>query len=88
MNTAKNKEYLREDIFILSIVDSLKKYEIEKSQAYIGYKLLWIIKMFLDGKMFPYGQLSQEKWKVHIYDIANFITTDLFFKELLNFDSE
>lgn len=37
-----------------------------------------IIKMFLEGKMFPYGTLSNEKWRMHVYDIANFVTTDQF----------
>ena len=55
---ARNKDYSKDDIFMLSIVDSQKKYDIEKSKAYIGYKLLWIIKMFLEGKSFPYGSLG------------------------------
>lgn len=58
MREAKSQDYTREDIYTLSTVDSQKKYEIEKSKAYIGYKLLWIIKIFLEGKMFPYGNLS------------------------------
>lgn len=31
MKTSKNKDYQKEDIFSLNLVDSLKKYEIEKS---------------------------------------------------------
>ena len=38
--------------------------------------------------MFPCGSLSQEKWRKHVYDIANFVTTDEFLKDLINFDSE
>lgn len=41
MREAKTKEYQKEDIYSLTTVDSLKKYDIEKSKAYIGYKLLW-----------------------------------------------
>jgi hypothetical protein len=67
----------------LTTVDSHKKYEIEKSKAYIGYKLLWIIKIFLEGKMFPYGNLSQEKWRIHVYDICHVISNEEFFNELL-----
>ena len=44
--------------------------------------------MFLDGKMFPYGNLNSEKWRVHTYDIAHFIYNDEFLDELLKFDSE
>ena len=42
--------YLRKDIQMLFIVDSKKKYEIEKSKSYIGYKLLWIMRMYLEGR--------------------------------------
>jgi len=48
---------------MLNIVDSKQKYEIEKSRCYIGYKLLWILKMYLDGRQFPYGSLSNEQYK-------------------------
>ena len=47
-----------------------------------------IIKMFLDGKMFPYGNLPNEKWRIHTYDIAHFVTNDEFLDDLLKFDSE
>jgi hypothetical protein len=50
--------YVKKDIQMLFIVDSKKKYEIEKSKSYIGYKLLWIIKMYLEGRQFPYGSLQ------------------------------
>jgi hypothetical protein len=69
-------------------VDSAKKYEIEKSRAYIGYKLIWIMKVFLDGKMFPSGYLPPEKHRIHVYDIVNFITLDFVLEDLLLFDSE
>jgi len=58
---------------MLNIVDSQKKYEIEKSKCYIGYKLLWIIKMYLEGRQFPYGSLSQEQWKKNVLKIAEYI---------------
>ena len=49
--------YTKKDIQDLLIADSKIKYEIEKSKCYIGYKLLWIIKMYLEGRQFPYGSL-------------------------------
>ena len=39
-------------------VDLQRKYEIEKSKIYVGYKLFYIIKIFLDGKAFPIGYLA------------------------------
>jgi hypothetical protein len=88
MTDAKNIEIQKEDIQSVLKVDSSRKYEIEKSRAYIGYKLMWIIKIFLDGKMYPTGYLSPEKHRIHIYDIVNFITLDFVLEDLLLFDSE
>ena len=61
-------------IFELSSSDSMKihdenkqemfkkaravKLDIEHSTTYIGYKVLWVIKLFLEGKKFPQGSLS------------------------------
>lgn len=47
-----------------------------------------IIKIFLEGKMFPYGNLSEEKWRNHVYDISHFVSNEEFYNELLQFDSE
>mmetsp|Transcript_17232 Transcript_17232/g.12304 ORF Transcript_17232/g.12304 Transcript_17232/m.12304 type:complete len:152 (-) Transcript_17232:738-1193(-) len=88
VRAAKNSDYNKDDLYSLGVVDQTKKYEIEKSRVYIGYKLLWIMKMFLEGKMFPTGQLSPEKWRIHIQDIANFVTTEDFLRELILFDSD
>jgi hypothetical protein len=41
LRKASSTEAERDDIFSLQKVDSVRKYEIEKSKAYIGYKLLW-----------------------------------------------
>lgn len=38
--------------------------------------------------MFPHGNLSYEKWRIHTYDISHFITNDEFLSELLPFDSD
>ena len=37
-----------------------EKYSVETSNCYIGYKLLWIMNMFLDGKKFPDGTLTAD----------------------------
>jgi hypothetical protein len=88
MTDAKNIDVTKEDIGIIQRVESSKKYEIEKSRTYIGYKLFWIIKIFIDGKMFPSGFLTPEKHRIHIYDIVNFITNDYVLDQLLQFDCE
>lgn len=63
-----------------------QKYEMEKSYLYIGYKFLWIIQMFLDGKRFPTGYLTKAQWRQHVLDIVNFVSTEEYVAELLDFD--
>lgn len=58
LRKSQNRDADKDDIYMIFKVDSVKKNEIEKSRIYIGYKLLWILKMFLDGKSFPSGVLS------------------------------
>ena len=41
MNEAKGSEFQKPDILKLNTLDHIKKYEVEKSRSYIGYKLLW-----------------------------------------------
>ena len=69
-------------------LDKESKYEIEKSHLYIGYKFLWIIKMFLEGKKFPSGELDEEQWRVHVYNIVDFLTLDSNLIDILEFDPE
>ena len=83
MTDAKNIEIGKEDIAMIQKYESMRKYEIEKSRSYIGYKLFWIMKLFIDGRMYPNGFLTNEKHRIHVYDIMNFITNDYVLDELL-----
>lgn len=51
------------------------KLEMEHSKTYIGYKLMWVMRLFLQGKKFPAGTLSAFKWRMYVFDIVRFITT-------------
>ena len=62
------------------------KLEIEHSRTYIGYKLLWVITLFIEGKKFPNGTLSAFKWRCYIYDIVRFLTNEKFMSWFLDFD--
>ena len=73
---------------MLRSIDKERKYEIERSHLYIGYKLLWIIKMFLDGRKFPNGNLEDAQWRMHVYHIVDFVTNEDNLKEILDFDPE
>jgi hypothetical protein len=85
---SKNTERGRDDVLMVQQTDSDTKFEIEKSRAYLGYKMIWIIKMFIDGKSFPQGTLSPDKHRRHIYDIVNFFMIEHYLIEILDFDAE
>ena len=82
------RKITKDDIRLLRSIDKERKYEIEKSHLYIGYKLLWIIKMFLDGRRFPNGNLADAQWRTHVYHIVDFVTNEDHLKEILDFDPE
>jgi hypothetical protein len=42
----------------------------EKSHKYIGYKLLWVLKLFLNGRKYPQGYFREKKWRTYIHDIV------------------
>jgi len=59
-----------------------------KSEVYLGYKILWVIKLFLGGRKFPYGNIKETKWRTYIHDIVEFITTEKILQSLLKIDAE
>jgi len=85
---SKNTDKSKDDVLLVTTTDSDTKFEIEKSKVYLGYKMFWIIKMFIDGKSFPQGNLSAEKHRQHVYDIVNFIMIENFLVEMIDFDAE
>ena len=49
-----NSQAANEEVKVLEgSLQKWEKLEIEHSQTYIGYKLMWVMKMFLEGKKFP-----------------------------------
>jgi hypothetical protein len=64
------------------------KVEIERSSTYIGYKLLWVIQLFLEGKKFPSGSLSSDSWRYYVYDVVRFCTNEKFMQWFLEFDAD
>lgn len=64
------------------------KLEIERSSTYIGYKILWVVKLFLEGKKFPQGNLSPACWRFYVMDIVRFCTNERFMTWFLDFDPD
>jgi len=53
--------------------DSKEKEKVEKSQIYLGYKILWVIRMFLNGLKFPHGTIKTSRWRTYIHDIIELV---------------
>lgn len=68
--------------------DSIDKKEIERSVNYLGYKLLWILNLFIDGKKFPSGKIRENMWRAYIHDIIEFLKSEQYLKTLLTIDAE
>lgn len=68
--------------------DSIDKLTIERSQTYLGYKILWIINLFLDGRKFPSGRIREGMWRAYIHDILEFLSSTEYLKTLLYIDPE
>lgn len=54
--------------------DSIERIQAEKSHLYIGYKILWVIRLFLNGKKFPHGNIDRKRWKNYVHEIVDCIS--------------
>lgn len=68
--------------------ESSERLKIEKSAVYMGYKILWIIRLFLNGKKFPYGNLPKAQWKAYVHEIIDCVTQEEIMIDLLYIDAE
>jgi len=53
---------------------SPQRLDLERSQIYLGYKILWSLSLFITGKKFPSGNIREARWKAYVLDIAEMIT--------------
>jgi hypothetical protein len=67
---------------------SEEKSKIEQSAIYLGYKLFWLIRLFLLGKRFPQGNIKEAKWRSYIHDIVQFLSNPQILKDLATIDAE
>jgi hypothetical protein len=57
---------------------------ISNTKDYLGYKLLWCLNLFLQGKKYPSGNIKEAFWKQYVLDIVEFITNSQILKLLLD----
>lgn len=65
-----------------------EKIDTEHSSCYIGYKILWLVTLYMEGKNFPQGQLSSLRWRYYVMDIVRFCTNERFMQWFLDFDPD
>jgi hypothetical protein len=55
---------------------------------YLGYKLLWAIRLLLNGRTFPHGTIHLKRWKSYVVELALGLTKPDILIELLKIDAE
>jgi hypothetical protein len=50
--------------------------------------LFWVIRLFLNGKKFPSGNIRERKWRTYIHDIIEFLSEQHILRVLLELDAE
>ena len=61
---------------------------LDRSHLYLGYKLFWLIRMYLNGRKFPHGHLKESKWRAYTHDIVQFLSNSEIMGDLANLDAE
>jgi hypothetical protein len=81
------QEYDVNDVLQIRDLDLETKFLVEKSPVYIGYKLMLLMKLFLEGRKFPYGNLAAVDWQTYTRQIAALCTAHNFVSALLRLDA-
>lgn len=55
---------------------------VEQSQLYLGFKLFWVLRLFLIGKKFPQGNIKEAKWRAYVHDIIQFLSSTEILRDL------
>ena len=76
----------REDVELLDTMDDLSKLEVEGSQVYRCYKIMWCITLFLRGRKFPHGYLRAKKHRQYVHDVLAFLEESQHASDLVSSD--
>lgn len=71
-------QFIRDDLLDLRTMlpADVERVPLESSSVYMGLKLLWLARLYLLGKKFPIGLLTNYEWQVVVHDVVNFLTQD------------
>lgn len=74
------------DLRMLRTANKQRRTQIESSAFYVGYRLQWIIRLFLKGKKFPTGEMDLAQYKHQVLSIVDFVTDEDNLAAMLDFD--
>lgn len=60
---------------------------VESSAFYVGFRLQWILRIFLKGQKFPHGKLDDKQYMINVLQIVDFMTVEDNLVIMLDFDS-
>jgi hypothetical protein len=60
----------------------------ERSNVYLGYRLFWLINLFIHGRKYPQGSIKEAKWRSYVHDIIQFMSNPQILKDLAKIDAE
>jgi hypothetical protein len=69
-------QYIKDDLLDLRtmLATDVERIPLESSSVYLGLKLMWTTRLYLLGKKFPLGHLTNHEWHIAVHDIVNFLT--------------
>jgi len=69
-------QFIKDDLLDLRTMlpTDCERVPLESSSVYMGQKLLWLARLYLLGKKFPIGLLTNLEWHIAVHDIVDFLT--------------
>ena len=75
------------DLRMLRSTNKEQKQLVESSAFYVGFRLQWILRIFLKGQKFPHGKLDDKQYMINVLQIVDFMTVEDNLVIMLDFDS-
>lgn len=88
---AENNEtqYIKDDLLDLKTMlpSDVDRIELECSSVYLSLKLMWTTRLYLLGKKFPQGHLTNHEWHIAVHDIVDFLTQEETMEQFTEIDA-
>ena len=82
-------QFIKDDLLDLRTMSptDVERVPLESSSVYIGLKLMWTARLYLIGKKFPIGHLTNHEWHIAVHDIVNYLTQDEIISQFTDIDA-